>query len=163
MQYNINDKGDKAYFLSPKDLATLDFVQDIIDIGVESLKIEGRMKKPEYVATVISSYRRAMDGNSKPEDFEKVTQAFNRGGFTTGYFLGKQGVDMMSPERPKNWVTYLGIVTSSKGKFALVKLEKSLNVGDGVELFYKQKGAPVSAIKVQGKNVETSSYSSKSG
>lgn len=155
MQYSINDKGEKAYFLSPKDLATLDFVQDIIDIGVDSLKIEGRMKKPEYVATVISSYRRAIDGNSKPEDYEKVTQVFNRGGFTSGYFLGKQGKEMMSPERPKNWGTYLGVVMSSRGKFAAIKLEKPLNVGDGVELFYKQTGAPVSSIKVNGKNVET--------
>ncbi len=155
MQYTINDKGEKAYFLSPKDLATLDFVQDIIDIGVDSLKIEGRMKKPEYVATVISSYRRAIDGNSKPCDYEKVTQVFNRGGFTSGYFLGKQGRDMMSPERPKNWGTYLGLVISSRGKFVTIKLEKPLNVGDGVELFYKQTGAPVASIKVNGKNVET--------
>lgn len=155
MQYTINDKGEKAYFLSPKDLSTLDFIQDIIDIGVDSLKIEGRMKKPEYVATVISSYRRAIDGNRKPEDYEKVTQVFNRGGFTSGYFLGKQGKDMMSPERPKNWGTYLGLVLSSRGKFATIKLEKPLNVGDGVELFYKQTGAPVSSINVNGKKVVT--------
>ncbi|MDF2672725.1 MAG: family peptidase [Clostridiales bacterium] len=155
MQYTINDKGEKAYFLSPKDLATLDFIQDIIEIGVDSLKIEGRMKKPEYVATVISSYRRAIDGNPKPEDYEKVTQVFNRGGFTSGYFLGKQGKEMMSPERPKNWGTYLGLVVTARGKFASIKLEKPLSLGDGVELFYKQTGAPVSSIKVNGKNVET--------
>lgn len=155
MQYTLNDKGEKAYFLSPKDLATLDFIQDIVDAGVDSLKIEGRMKKPEYVATVVSSYRRALEGNSNPEDYEKVTQAFNRGGFTTGYFLGKQGKEMMSPERPKNWGTYLGRVISSRGKFAFIKLEKSLNAGDGVELFNKQKGAPVSSIKVDGRNVES--------
>lgn len=157
MQYTLNDKGEKAYYLSPKDLATLDFIQDIVDVGVDSLKIEGRMKKPEYVATVVSSYRRALEGNSNPEDYEKVTQAFNRGGFTTGYFLGKQGKEMMSPERPKNWGTYLGRVTSSRGKFAFIKLEKPLNVGDGVELFNKQKGAPVSSIKVDGRNVESAS------
>lgn len=154
MQYTLNEKGEKAYFLSPKDLASLDFIQDIADIGVDSLKIEGRMKKPEYVATVISSYRRALDGKSRPGDFEKVTQAFNRGGFTSGYFLGKEGNKMMSPERPKNWGTYLGKVVSSKGKFASIKLDKPLNVGDGVELFYKQKGAPVSSIRVKGSNVE---------
>lgn len=154
MQYTLNDSGEKAYFLSPKDLATLDFIQDIVDIGVDSLKIEGRMKKPEYVATVISSYRRALDGKSKPEDYEKVTQAFNRGGFTSGYFLGKEGNKMMSPERPKNWGTYLGVVTSSMGKFASIKLDKPLNAGDGVELFNKQKGAPVSSIRVGGRNVD---------
>lgn len=154
MQYMINDNGERAYFLSPKDLATLDFIQDIVDIGVDSLKIEGRMKKPEYVATVISSYKRALEGKSRPEDFERVTQAFNRGGFTTGYFLGKEGSNMMSPQRPKNWGTYLGKVISSRGKFASIRLERPLNVGDGVELFNKQKGAPVSSIKVNGKNVE---------
>lgn len=155
MQYNINDKGEKAYLLSPKDLATLDFIQDIADAGVHSLKIEGRMKKPEYVATVVSSYRRALDGNSRPEDYERVTQAFNRGGFTTGYFLGKEGNRMMSPERPKNWGIYLGRVVSSKGKFAFIKLDKPLTVGDGVELFNKQKGAPVSSIRVEGRSVDS--------
>lgn len=154
MQYRINDKGEKAYFLSPKDMAALDFLQEIVNIGVDSLKIEGRMKKPEYVATVISSYRRALDGKTSPEDFEKVAQAFNRGGFTSGYFLGKQGNEMMSTSRPKNWGTYLGTVVSVKGKFASVKLEKPLNIGDGVELFNREKGAPVSSIRVRGNNVE---------
>lgn len=155
MQYTINDRGGKAYFLSPKDLAALDFVQNIADIGVDSLKIEGRMKKPEYVATVVSSYRRALDGKTSPLDFEKVTQVFNRGGFTTGYFLGKQGNEMMSIKRPKNWGTYLGKVVSAKGKFAAIKLEKPLNTGDGVELFGREKGAPVSSIRVNGNNVDS--------
>lgn len=154
MQYTLNDRGEKSYVLSPKDLATLDFIQDIVEAGVHSLKIEGRMKKPEYVATVVSSYKRALEGTGSPEDFDRLAQSFNRGGFTSAYFLGKEGSRMMSPERPKNWGTYLGRVLSSKGKFALIKLEKPLAVGDGVELFYKQKGAPVSSIKVGGKNVE---------
>lgn len=154
MQYTLNDRGEKSYVLSPKDLATLDFIQEIVDAGVHSLKIEGRMKKPEYVATVVSSYKRALEGRSGSEDFEKVAQAFNRGGFTSGYFLGKEGNRMMSPERPKNWGIYLGKVTAARGKFAFIKLEKPLAVGDGVELFHKQKGAPVSSIRVDGRNVE---------
>lgn len=154
MQYSLNSQRDKAYYLSPKDLSTLDFVMDIMDIGVDSLKIEGRMKKPQYVATVISSYRHAMDGNPKEDDFQKVAQAFNRGGFTSGYFMGSQGNDMMCPERPKNWGTYLGQVKGANGKFASIKLEKPLNIGDGIELFSKGIGAPISSIRVNGENVE---------
>lgn len=153
MQYTI-DNGDKAYLLSPKDLSTLDFIRDVIDTGAVSLKIEGRMKRPEYVATVVGAYRRAIDGFSKKDDIEKVTQIFNRGGFTSGYFKERQGREMMSYERPKNWGTYLGTVVSVKGKFASILLEKPLRVGDGVEIFGRDKGAPVSSIRVSNKDVK---------
>lgn len=156
MKYSI-DEGDRAYFLSPKDLSTLDFIEDVISKGVVSLKIEGRMKRPEYVATVVAAYRRAIDGMSRADDIEKVTQIFNRGGFTPGYFKGRQGKEMMSPKRPKNWGTYLGKVVSTRGRFASVLLEKPLNIGDGVEIFGKDLGAPVTSIKVNNKDVKAAS------
>lgn len=152
MKYSI-DNGKKAYYLSPKDLSSLEFIKDVIDSGAVSLKIEGRMKRPEYVATVVGAYRRAIDGFSKKDDIKNVTQIFNRGGFTSGYFYGRQGSEMMSPIRPKNWGTFLGKVTSSKGKFASILLEKPLRVGDGVEIFNKEKGAPVTSIRVNEKEV----------
>lgn len=151
MEYTI-DSGKKAYHLCPKDLSTLEFIKEIEDTGVASLKIEGRMKRPEYVATVVSAYRRALDGKARKEDIEKVTQIFNRGGFTSAFLKGRQGADMMSFKRPKNWGTYLGRVVSVNGKFASILLEKSLSVGDGVEIFGRDIGVPVTGINVRGKS-----------
>lgn len=153
MQYSI-DNGEKAYHLSPKDLSSLGFIKEVIDSGAASLKIEGRMKRPEYVATVVDAYRRAIDGFSKKDDIKNVTQIFNRGGFTTGYFYGRQGSKMMSPTRPKNWGTYLGKVIASKGKFASILIDEPLRVGDGVEIFNREKGAPVTSIRVNGKEAD---------
>lgn len=152
-QYAL-DNSKKVYNLSTKDLSSRDFIDKIIETGVTSLKIEGRMKRPEYVASVVGVYRRAIDGCAKNDDNRRLLQAFNRGGFTSGYFMGRQGEAMMSMERPKNWGTYLGRVTSTSGKFACIKLEEPLAVGDGVEVFNKGKGAPVGSIKVNGKTVD---------
>ncbi|TDT61036.1 DUF3656 domain-containing U32 family peptidase [Fonticella tunisiensis] len=154
MQYSIDNKSERLHYLSPKDLSTLEFIEKLVGTGVHSLKIEGRMKRPEYVSTVVSAYRRALDNNRREDDLERVTQAFNRGGFTTAFLFGRQGRDMMSYERPKNWGTYLGRVVSSRGKFASILLKKPLRVGDGVEIFNKNTGAPVGSIKVNGKDVE---------
>ena len=142
------DNNSMAYNLSTKDLSSKDFIQNIIETGVTSLKIEGRMKRPEYVASVVGVYRRAIDGCSKEDDNRRLLQSFNRGGFTSGYFIERQGEAMMSRERPKNWGTYLGRVISSSDRFASIRLEQDLTVGDGVEVFNKGKGAPVGGIKV---------------
>ena len=82
---------DGKYILSLKDLSLADHIKSLIDSGVASLKIEGRMKSPDYVYTVTSIYRRLLDegrGASKAEG-EALRRAFSRGGFTDGYFIGK--------------------------------------------------------------------------
>ncbi|MCX7903881.1 MAG: DUF3656 domain-containing protein [Caloramator sp.] len=145
MQYSIDD-GDKKYLLSPKDLWTLEHIEKLIKAGVKSLKIEGRMKRPEYVATVVSAYRRAIDGILTEKDKEDVVKIFNRGGFTTAYLFNESGHKMMSYENPKNWGVLLGKVISKKGKFVQIKLEDELNLGDGLEVFGKGIGVPVNTI-----------------
>lgn len=153
MLYRI-DESKRQYLLSPKDLCTYEFMDKLINAGVKSIKIEGRMKRPEYVAEVVSAYRRALYGYKNEQDMEDLTQIFNRGGFTSCFLFERQGKDMMSYERPKNWGTYLGVVSYVKGKFAGIKLSKELNVGDGVEIFGKDKGAPVGKIYINGKENE---------
>lgn len=148
------ENGKKGHFLSPKDLSTLEFIKDIVDTGVASLKIEGRMKKPEYVSGIVSTYKRALYEKPKEEDFDRVNQLFNRGGFTSFNLIKRQGKDMMSYERPKNWGAYLGKVVSAKGKFASIKLERALTLGDGIENFNRDNGALVSKIWVKGKEVK---------
>ncbi|QCX32928.1 U32 family peptidase [Caloramator sp. E03] len=154
LEYVLDDKS-KSHYLSPKDLSTLNILSELVDTGVASLKIEGRMKRPEYVAIVVSTYKKALEGNIKEKDIEDITQIFNRGGFTNAFLKGREGFDMMSYKRPKNWGTYLGKVIKSDGKFAQILLERQLNVGDGIEIFNKGIGVPVTSIKINGKQVES--------
>ena len=124
--------GEKAYLLSPKDLNTLDMVEELIEAGVDSLKIEGRMKRPEYVATVIGAYRRAIDGVSERDDKKNVEQIFNRG-FTKGLMFHEFGKDFVNVTRPNNRGIRIGKVIETKKNRALIKLERPLNIGDGIE------------------------------
>ena len=118
MPYKLieNDKEiGNGYLLSPKDLSAIDLLKGYPN--VTSLKIEGRMKSPEYVATVVSNYRKYIDtGYILNEDKEALMQIFNRGGFTTAYLESKQGADMMCYEKPKNWGVYVGRVVKYDGK-----------------------------------------------
>ena len=100
----LSEEWNNKYLLSPKDLNTIDYVGDIIDSGIISLKIEGRMKSPEYVATIVKNYRKALDFGSEKitdRDREDILQIFNRG-FTKGLMLGDFSKDFISLERPDN-------------------------------------------------------------
>ena len=79
------------YILSLKDLSLANHIRELIESGVASLKIEGRMKSPEYVYTVVGTYRRLLDENrlANAGENEILRRAFSRGGFTDGYFTGK--------------------------------------------------------------------------
>ncbi|NLD47499.1 MAG: U32 family peptidase, partial [Clostridiaceae bacterium] len=118
---NRNSSINRGYYLSPKDLCTVGLLGEIAATGVKSLKIEGRMKSPEYVATVVRIYRKYLNRVFEKgklsvkyaideQDLSDLLKIFNRGGFSEGYFKGKTGKDMMSYEKPKNWGVYLGDV-----------------------------------------------------
>jgi len=154
------------YLLSPKDMCSVGIIGDVINTGIKSLKIEGRMKTPEYVATVVRIYRKyvdeAMSGGAKQIDVDEgdlkdLAQIFNRGGFSKGYLIGKQGSSMMCYEKPKNWGIYLGkVISYDKYKRTVkLKLEDTLSIGDGVEVWNgedEQPGNIITEIKVKGKN-----------
>jgi len=132
----------KNYPLSPKDLCSLYVLPELIKSGVSSLKIEGRMKSPEYVACVTQVYRKYIDifySNEKYEveenDIKELAQVFNRGNFSDGYLTKRLGRDFISRERSKNWGTYLGEVVSYNRKKGLVeiKLGNDIFMGDIVE------------------------------
>ena len=135
------------YLLSPKDLNTLEILPQLIDAGVTSYKIEGRMKRPEYVAVVVDAYRRAIDSylagnyNVPQQDFENIEQIFNRD-FTTAYMVSRPGRTMMSDRRPNNRGVMVGrVVKLFKGENkAAIKLEKKLSLGDGLEFWVKVGG-----------------------
>ncbi|MDF2523853.1 MAG: peptidase, partial [Clostridiales bacterium] len=156
------------YLLSTKDICSLNELDKLINTGIRSLKIEGRMKNPEYVATVVKTYRKYLDmlqdrnvDNSKykveKQDMRDITQIFNRGGFTTGYLNGKPGKDLMSYEKPKNWGVLLGEVISydNYSKLVTIKLSEDIAIGDGMEIWNEDEESPgtiVTEIKVNGKN-----------
>lgn len=101
---------DDRYVLSLKDLCTLDILPDIIESGVYSLKIEGRMKSPRYTAGVVSIYRKYVDYYLEygrdgykvdPADRKMLLDLFDRGGFTDGYYLHHNGREMVAlKEKP---------------------------------------------------------------
>lgn len=98
-------EGKQQYFLSPRDLCTIQLLPDLIEAGIYSLKIEGRMKKPEYTAGVVSIYRKYLDNyllngkgyryQVKEEDKRALFDIYNRGSFTEGYYNKYNGKDMM--------------------------------------------------------------------
>ena len=88
--------------LSLKDNCLVQHVKELEEMGVASLKLEGRMKRPEYVAAVTGVYRRALDGHPLTEEMmETLFTAFNRQGFTDGYFTGQTGKDMFGVREEK--------------------------------------------------------------
>ncbi len=111
-------RDDEQYLLSPKDLACYPHLDQVIRSPITSLKIEGRMKSPEYVATVVGIYRAALDairaGDWKPDDaaLERLMMAFNRG-FTGGYLLGARHRSLMGRDRPDNRGLFVGTVSGS--------------------------------------------------
>ena len=135
-----------GYLLSPKDFCTIDLLK--LYPNVKSLKIEGRMKSPEYVATVVSNYRKYLDnGFILNEDREDLTQIFNRGGFTTAYLEKKQGSSMMCYEKPKNWGIYVGKVVAYDGKrFITIDNASKINIGDGIEIWNGENESPSTIV-----------------
>ena len=160
--------GDKAgsYLLSPRDLSTIDVIPDLIEAGVSSLKIEGRMKRSEYVATVVRTYREAIDtyyaGKGyavTQEERDDLAQIFNRD-FTTAYLEGRPGKAMMSDRRPNNRGLLIGRVTAYDwdARIVTVKLSGRLGLGDQVDFWVKVGGrvtATISALTdAKGRAVE---------
>lgn len=132
--------GKDTYLLSPKDLCALKEIPSLINAGVDSFKIEGRMKRAEYVISAVRAYRRVIDAYSeqKQPDIDslrlELADIFNRGGFTDGYFHTHNGKDMMSMERNNHNGVRLGTIQEIKSGTITVKLNQNLNHGDVLEV-----------------------------
>ena len=150
---NLLDPQVGQYLLSPKDFNTLDVVPELIEAGVGSFKIEGRMKKPEYVAIVVQTYRKAIDAYYEKknqlteDDYRNITQVFNRD-FTQAYLLERPGRKFISDKRPNNRGVLIGRVSSydHQQHLAGIKLEEDLSVGDGIEFWVTVGGRVVLTI-----------------
>ena len=103
LPYGVNTSAKNTYPLSLKDANLSASLQEMAEMGVACLKLEGRMKRPEYVAVITSIYRRLLDENRKPtrEEQQQLYDAFSRSGFTDWYYQGKKGKGMFGT-RPEN-------------------------------------------------------------
>ena len=152
---------DKGYLLSTKDLCGIAYLPRLIQAGVKCFKIEGRMKSPEYVATVTRIYRKYIDMVLNNDDFiidEKdindLMQVFNRGGFSDGHLNSKHNRNLIFPEKPSNMGIYLGTIkkyNSNKGHITL-QLEEDLELGDSISVSNEASKYLVSELMIKNVN-----------
>lgn len=152
---------DKGYLLSTKDLCGIAYLPRLVQAGVKCFKIEGRMKSPEYVATVTRIYRKYIDMVLNNYDFiidEKdindLMQVFNRGGFSDGHLDSKHNRNLIFPEKPSNMGIYLGTIkkyNSNKGHITL-QLEEDLELGDSISVSNEASKYLVSELMIKNVN-----------
>lgn len=161
----VKPMGDVTYLLSPKDLAAIDLMPELIEAGVTSFKIEGRLKSPEYVANVVSKYRKAIDryfdGDlSKPskEEVRELQQSFSRG-FTHGFLDGINNKKLVDGTFPKSRGVYLGTVEQILRDGVVCRIHAPLKRGDGIvfdagDPTKKEEGGRVYDIRRKGVKLE---------
>jgi len=159
-EYQVIDNDEKFslglgedYVLSPKDLCTIEFIDKLIEAGIDSFKIEGRKRSPEYIAKVVSVYRKAIDlyfeNNLTPEIqsgfITELKKVYNRG-FSTGFYLGQPGSDSFTKIYGSIATTkkvYVGRVINyyKKNKIVFIKAEaESINAGDSIYIIGNTTG-----------------------
>jgi putative protease len=144
--YVLNDSAtgselDRGFLISARDLGAFDHLEAIADLGIGCLKVEGRKKKPEYVASVTKSYRTWLDrlengenGNWQPptpEEVQPLVQIYSRG-FTGGMYGGRAGRDYVTRTQPDNRGEVLGTVIGADRGQITIEVSQPVAVGDGL-------------------------------
>ena len=171
---------DKGYLMSPRDNFGMEYLPELIKMGIDSFKIEGRMKTPSYVGVVTRHYRKYIDlilnnisldneslknmirsnlniknPNTNLTDKEEITQVFNRGGFSTGHFKPTPNKNLIFKDKPNNMGIYIGTIShinENKGHLKL-KLEDTLSIGDRISI--NNESYTVSELMIDNKNFES--------
>ena len=176
MYYNMLETSDnvsyknigKGFLISPRDLCGLDFIPDLIKAGVKSFKLEGRMKTPEYVATVTRIYRKyidlALSDNEyvvDKNDLHDLMLAFNRGGFSKGCLGGDDNHDYVFEEKPSNQGLYIGNISKIDKKNGLISLKTNepLDIGDTFLVQQEDHKYTISEILKNGSHVKSAAIS----
>ena len=172
MYYNMLETSDnvsyknigKGFLISPRDLCGLDFIPDLIKAGVKSFKLEGRMKTPEYVATVTRIYRKYIDLALSDNDYivdkndlHDLMLAFNRGGFSKGCLGGDDNHDYVFEEKPSNQSLYIGNISKIDKKNELISLKTNepLDIGDTFLVQQEDHKYTISEILKNGSHVKS--------
>ncbi|CAN7152065.1 DUF3656 domain-containing U32 family peptidase [Paenibacillus sp. LjRoot56] len=157
--------GDVTYLLSPKDLAAIEIVPELIEAGVRSFKIEGRLKTPEYVANVVSKYRKAIDRyfegqDARPskEEVRELQQSFSRG-FTVGFLQGTNNKQLVDGTFPKSRGVFVGRIKQILRDAVICELEAPLKRGDGLvfdagDPTKKEEGGRIYDLRRKGEKLE---------
>ncbi|MCX4268586.1 MAG: DUF3656 domain-containing protein [Lachnospiraceae bacterium] len=163
LPYQVGEPGgqkgqkEERYFLSPKDLCSIELLPDILEAGVYSLKIEGRMKKLEYTAGVVSIYRKYLDwyleyGRERflvsDKDKKILYDLYNRGGFTKGYYVERNGKDMIffQGKEGENESRNQELIKNIRKKFLAEELQEAVcgkvvvQCGERAELTVEEEG-----------------------
>lgn len=134
---------DKGYLLSPRDLCSLEYLPTLVKLGVNSFKIEGRMKTPEYVATVTRIYRKYIDLalSNNPfvideKDKKDLLQVFNRGGFSSGHLADHENRDLIYSQKSNNMGLYVGNISNYNPNhgYITLKLNEPMEIGDSISI-----------------------------
>lgn len=161
LDQNNNKLNENDYVLSMKDLCSLENITTLIESGIDSFKIEGRMKRPEYVYLVVSLYRKAIDsyfntGKVKidEEELKDLKKVFNRE-FTKGFLFNESNNNITNDYRPNHLGINIGSVISTKNKYITIKLTDTLSVGDGIRIIDSDVGCTVTNIFKNNQKVTT--------
>lgn len=165
--YSIVDENNNIilnnkYPLSMKDLCSLENLKTLLDIGVTSLKIEGRMKSSSYVYTVVKLYRLAIDSYYKnnniyidEKELYNLNKIFNRE-FTKGFLFDEENNKVINMKRPNHQGVEIGKVINYKNNVATIKLNDEININDGLRIVGKKDiGVNVNNFYINSKLVKT--------
>lgn len=149
-EYELIDKTTgaslgKNYILSTKDLNTIDYIDELKEI--DSLKIEGRMKEPAYVANVVSKYRMALDQEITEEDKENLNKTFNRT-YTKGYLFGEDKKDITNILRPNNYGYEIGRISKILKDMYEITLTRTLNQNDMIRISHDNEDVNMAVVKL---------------
>lgn len=171
----LSDKNEKSkeynkgYLLSTRDLCTLDLLPELISAGITSLKIEGRMKSPTYVATVTRIYKKYIDLATRfikkeiseyiinENDKQALLQVFNRGNFSSGHLKDEPNKKLIFKEKPNNLGIYIGKVVKFSPKKGLItcNVENSISIGDSVSFENESTKYTISELMEKNINIKT--------
>ena len=140
-----NESLGTHYILSTKDLNTIDYIEELKE--VDSLKIEGRMKEPVYVANVVSKYRKALDGELTWEDKDNLKKTFNRT-FTKGYLFHEDPRDLSNIQKPNNFGYEIGKISGYHKGMCEIALKKSLTQNDVIRIDHENEDINLSVAKL---------------
>ena len=153
---------DSGYLLSPRDLCGLNYIPQLINAGVSCLKIEGRMKSPEYVATVTRIYRKYIDLAYSQKDYiidqndiDELMQVFNRGGFSSANFESTPNRNYVFKEKPNNIGIYIGNVSKLNKEKGLVRLtlKNDVQIGDKISFEKEEHKYTISELMCNNNNL----------
>ena len=153
-EYELIDmKTDKSlgknYILSTKDLNTIDHIEELR--GIDSLKIEGRMKEPAYVANVVSKYRKALDKKITEEDKANLSKTFHRT-FTKGYLFHEDNKDITNIARPNNVGYEIGRINNVVKGMYEITLTRTLKQNDIIRINHKNEDVILNVVKLYDKS-----------